>query len=791
MAEPRDPNERTYYSADHNERPFSSQRPRPNAEQKDAASSSSTNPPNPKQLSPNELLNQETSPVSHPAEGVTDQIGHGFKTEVAAIGSVAGISTIQRVFWGSSKRKGVSIATSLLLMGLSVFGIVTVAEGPFQLIQLAHVLEQPLALNQKNDAQSASRLMKYVGANDAGETRVGILGRQYLRKTLSELDSIGINFKTDPGTGALQGASIDTTKLSETFPELKGMTAEEQRTWLAEKFHLSSDQIIGEGGNFSIDSTDFPFKASIALKNDALSFLGDGVIETALKQRLLAQYLDVPSLFHPIQRAKAATNRKIATLAEEKAAAEEEDQSLAAPEEAQADTAVAEVNTESEDYGNPLSKVLLVDGTACFVRGIAAKIETIDRFRVLIPAAIMATRLIAVGSQVQSGQDISNHQLAGIEATLTNSKGQTVWGAQALQAEEGISNPSAPDLSPSMAQAFNPQTATTITDWVDNALGGTVAADALCSKPGQLAQAAAGLVLVGTEIMADVESAGSLTPALVAQWATQIGAGFAVSAVGMHYVAKFVLNKTTAATLAKDAFSGPSGGNLLAYGARAAAGIGSVASGGIPLANSTSTQFADAQAAASQQQFQSESLFARIFNLNDYRSLFGRLADSISPSIMTNISRLSIGLANITNSVPHVFSDMFPKVYAQASPYNWNFPAYGIPPQLMNNPTYANPYANAAAETNLLNNKAIGPALINEASVCFGDTITNTSGYWDVIPNQSVDTASQQYLNEDCSNITNQNWARTIMFVHDTMTMKSMACYMGSTSSCSDLGMTG
>ena len=101
-----------------------------------------------------------------------------------------------------------------------------------------------------------------------------------------------------------------------------------------------------------------------------------------------------------------------------------------------------------------------------------------------------------------------------------------------------------------------------------------------CSKIGMAAQVLITLVLSAASAFGEVISGGTLTPAIVAIWAAKEGVRFAVSAVAMHFAQQFILNKTTLAKLAKDAFSGPVGGDLLAYGARTAANIGATSSGG-------------------------------------------------------------------------------------------------------------------------------------------------------------------------------------------------------------------
>ncbi|MGC1177054.1 MAG: hypothetical protein WA843_03190, partial [Candidatus Saccharimonadales bacterium] len=636
-------------------------------------------------------------------------------------------------------------------------------------------------------ANRSSSLLRSAGAKNIGETRVVILQRKYLRGVLEDLANIGIEFQTN-SLGGLRSTTIDTEKLAEKYPELKGMSPDEQRSWVADEFDdISADQISFRGGKFFIEGAGMPFKSIELLKSNSLSLLGDGLVSSALKDRVLAQYLDIPSLFSPLKR--AAASRLHGALNDNELQAEEEQRvaSLTQPVEAQGEAARSNIEDESNKYNSPVMKTLLFTGGACFVRSVAGDVTTINRDRIVLPAVIRVVDLVAIAGRIRSGQNVSLEQVGTVEKGLVNSTGGTVWQGKALQATEGLPSPSGPDLSEDYKQAFSSKTtAGTIKGWADKSLGGSFTAGAACSKAGQFLQIAVTLVGSAASAFAEVGSGAALTPGIVALWAEKESESFAVSAVAMHFIQQFVLNKTTAAGLAKDAFSGPEGGDLLAYGAREAANISAAASGGVALGSQDSALLDKQQQIADQQQFRSESLFARMFDVNDYRSLTGRLADMASPSLSQNVASLAHGFINIGSLFPRVFSTFIPKTQADTT-YDWGFPKIGIPSKVLNNPDLQNSAENSNAVATLLDGSS-GQDYTNRAKACFGVDINKDSGVWDVVLAGPINPTDDSYINADCDNLGDENWQRIILFDFDTLQMKTIACWQGDDQSCQDIG---
>ncbi len=738
--------------------------------------------------------------------------GGGLYNSSATGGGPGGVKYF---FWGTSSRRRRTIFGSIgsFLIGGGIFGA-TILSGPGQLIQLSQILQRNFTNSENTSSTRSNNLLRYAGANDVGETRVGLLGRQYLRTTFDDLSDIGIELQTNANSG-LRSATIDPDKLAANYPELNGMSPQEQADYLTDQLKLSPGDVtvLPDGKTLSVDASDFPLKSVSALKGNLLGLLGDGTIATALKNRLLGDYLGLPSLFHPLSRALESKYNQLLNEAQRQSAVEDEEAAQAAPTEAEAEPAVEAV--DGSGFNGGLAGALTATGGACFVYSTAKDVETIDHYRIVLPAVIAAANLIAVGEQVKSGQDLSASQAGAVEESLTDSQGQNVWQGQALQATEGNASPSGPDISGQYKQAFSGQgTPEAISKGADDVIHditlGTLGASFVCSAAGTVIQIAITLSAGAIGAISDAVSGGALTPvdsaALVAFFGAKEAANVGESAISLHFLQNFVVGKTTDATLAKDAFSGPAGGDLLAYGARAAAGIGSIAEGGVKLAGSATAALTYQQQQQDERQFRSEGFFARMFDIDDSRSLLGKLADSINPSFIHNVASATSGIVNIGSGLLSNLSSIFlPKSQAASAPYDWGSPEYGIPASVLNNPAMADPYANADDVAQVLDTSGClntdgttnsSCPYISRAMTCFGVNIVNaaspgsTTPIWDVMPGSIVDTSSSNYANASpsCDDLSDPNWPRIMLFVFDTRTMQAIACYQGDDTSCSDVG---
>lgn len=678
-------------------------------------------------------------------------------------------------------------ASSLFAM---VFGFLSISSGPLQLIHLDEILKKEFSGTNDISSIRLNSLYRYYKTGNVGETRVGLLGSKVVGNSLDQLSKIGIEFQRD-SLDHIKSATIDTAKLSQRYPELKNMNDLERRAFLSDTFGLSEDHFvkIGAGSDvtgtkFAVNTRDFGIKATRALVKGSLFSLEDGSVVSGIRFRVLAKFFKLPSLFHPMDRASAAAEKKLTTKVERDKAEEERQKALEKP--AADDVAPAEDSIKSKINGENLAAgALLLTTGMCIVRSVADDVVAVNRGAIVVPSSIQAVDKTASGEQIKSGQGFTAAQPGGIVDGFTDSNGKTIWNGQALQALAG-SPQTGTDLPFEYKQAFsNDTTAQHIKDAIGSVkIGGVDISGAACSTPGLIIQGIAGLALAAGSILAAIPSGGASIAAEVAK----AGAGAAATAGAIYLLQQEGANLLSDKAILPTVFGGPLGGNLLAYGAREGGNIGCRSAGCIPLDNTTATMLDKQQQQEDQQKFRSESFFARTFNPTDYRSLSGRLADSLSPSIPQNVASLSSDFLSIGSSLPHLLGSIFtPSALADAQPYHWGFAKDGIPPVIANDPNLQDPYANADFMAGILDSNA-GQGYIDRAKSCFGSTVSKGPDGWDATPVEAVNPNSEDYINAHCGDISDYNWRRMILFVFDTGNMKSVACFNGDDQACQDLG---
>jgi len=719
----------------------------------------------------------------------------------ASATGVAGLTAkgVKNVFFGSKRRKqatiGGGVGATIVGGAITLFGIFA---GPAQLIQLSHVLQSNFSNSQNVTSNRANKLFRYATASDPYESRVGLLGRQFLGPAIQNLKDIGVEFDLNPASG-LNKVTIDTKLLGEKYADLGELSPDDRAQWLDNALPSAAGRFEYQGdGVYTVDNSSSSLSLDSLLANDSLSLLGDGKIITGINGRVLSDYLNVSSLFHPLSRAAEAGLKKATTLAQKKKAVEGEEQTAdgGVEDNPAAVSAANDAKEDDDSFNDPIEKGLLVSATACFMRNVSSSINTLNKYRIALPAVVEAMRFISIGEQIESGQDISASQVNDTESSLGN-----VFQGEALQATEGLSGSSyrgTNDLPDDYKQAFTGSgLASTIKSWANGALGGSVPASAICSTPGQYAQ-----ILVGLGISASDIFDGGASSAIV--FTVNQSESFIQSALVMRLLHQVILNKTTDGKLAKTAFSGPLGGNLLAYGARYAADLGGAAQGLIPESNSDAKTTAYVEEQQNQKQFDSESVFARVFNINDGRTILGHLADSFTPSVSQGLASVVDDFSNIGSVLFSNLGSIFTHKTSAVTAYNWGFPEVGIPNSMLNNPQLANPYSNADDVADILNSSSsecvnsdgstnTSCPIITKANTCFGDDIEKdpsdpTGKVWDVVKDQVVDMTSDAYQNADCGNTSDMTWQRVVMFVVDTRTMQGIACFEGDDQSCQEIG---
>lgn len=758
-----------------------------------------------------------------------------------------------------NRRNGIigGVLAGIIGGGLFFGGIAT---GPFQLVNLAHILNHSFSKVQSDSSDRTNHLFRYAKAlneRNVGYTRVGILGAKVMGGVIEDLSKVGITIETNKANRPT-AINFDRSKLEKQFPETKNMkTTDEYKNFIADKLGVPAselNELKGRPGSLSLDVSKYKFSATKSLiKNGQIGLVGDGKITAGLKARVIGKFFGLGSLFHPFSRAlsqklndriNAAAEKKQSKSEAEKQFTQEQTDAKTGSVDSKGATAAKAMEDDVKGQKSLRTKAIPIIGVvvaaACIAHQAAQEIPKIDYYRVVAPTEIEAASVISMGSQAMSGSGgITADQVGAKINSFTDKNGDTIWQSAGINALEGNTLATTNngmyrnDLPSDYKQAYGDHMVSTTIDRVatiilDSMTGPFAALNivgihpgaTLCNEVVQWGLAAAGTVAQG---VADFFSGGT---AQVAVTAAETAESLAVQTLVIGNVIKMAenwfINSNTAGKLAEDAFSGPLGGNLLAYGSRAAANVAAIGSGGVNLANNSSTimSVADLQ---SEREFRNESLYAKVFDTSDYRSLVNRVAFNLSPGFSSTsnmLSSLSSSILGLGSSLSKVFGSLIPGVRADSSTaswsgnYDWGFPQYGIPQSLLNDPELADPYENANDVGQYLSNACsqsgqIGPdygscasgsygGLQSRMLTCFGNKLSydssTTGGTWDVVPasNTEVNPNSDDYRNDNCGDTSDTTWKRIIMWVNDTSTMKAIACFSGEDDqSCSDLGMGG
>lgn len=714
------------------------------------------------------------------AEAAAGAMRSGLYNANPALGVAAKIKGALRV---NNKRRTLIGGGVASLIGGGVIFVLMIASGPGQLIHLSKILQKPGFGTEKSVAKRTNGLFRYASSGgDIGETRVGHYGSRVFAKTITQLADIGVEFQRNPRTGNPKSMTIDDDKLSRKYPELRSMSLDEKRAFLSSKFGVPPDKLVRVNGKFAVNTRDIGIKATRALTANSLTLLEDGKTITAINFRAMEKFFNIPSLFHPFKRAVAKQENKAATKAERKV--RERERMQAREPQPSSRFAAARSNLRGKIDGNrgKLSGALLITAGVCIIRDIADDVPVVNRGAVAVPAAIGSVDKIAGGSQIQSNEDVSLQQAGDTVASFTDANGKTIWDGKALQL---LANPNKPatgeDIDAGYQQAF--AVATTAQN-IKKTVGGGTVGGLVCSPVGQVIQVAGSLALLASGPFTGTASWGV--------FAAKTSASMAATAGIIHLLQTQFTNLLSSDKVIPELLSGPQGGNLMAFGAREASSIAARSSGGVALSNTESARLEQEQLAIEEKEFRSKNLFARVFDKNDYRSLSSSVARSVSPDASENITKVASSITNLGSIFSSTFSTLLPKAKA-AEQYNWGFPSYGIPQEILDDPAYEDPYDNAGRIAELLNGSS-GQGYIDRAKKCFGVNISKGTDGWQVIAESDVNPNEQEYLDANCNDLSDDNWKRMILFVFDSRTMDAIACYeggVGSNQSCSDLGLNG
>lgn len=705
-------------------------------------------------------------------DSVADQVGKGYSGDTSG----GGKTKVRGRFSRRQKTIGGGIIGLLVGGGIGVFSIL---QGPLQLVHLSQILGKGMLPSVNSSNKRIPHLYKYMGIRNAAEAKLSLVGRQVYRSTVSRLAARGIHV-----TSTATGFAKYTVDIPKAYPQFAELTGTNQRLALAREIGIDPAKIQHTGGVGSntgfleIDGSQLNTSEYRAVTRLASDIPDAGKVSTAVRGRLFKQAHKVPTIFHPFRRLENAVDRRLETSLrawkQKQAETTAESRKSIIPEKAR--VAKAKV----QEFANTKAGKLVNGGTividiACGVYHIADAIPLVNWGYVVVPSMVEALETTGGGNQAMKGQDVNLSQVGAKLSSFTDENGRSIWESKPLNALANNSGGQGEDLDNGLRQAFSPRTTEDmLKDYLGGVIGGAVstAGDVICSEPFLLLNSAVGLTLT-------VGSGGTWTAGKVISAGSQ---AVIMSAILGH------LANTAVDHFTEDpvkAFSGPVGGSLLAYGARAANNSLARMGGGVELDSSEERMVWEEINREETEEFGQKSFFARMFDVSDYRSLASTVAVSVDLEPGNAFSSIITSLSNIPKLVSNLFSGLTPKLQAQEEPYDWGFPLYGMPNAILDSPRYEDPFGNANQVTPLFEKGQY----IDKARKCFGVNITKGSNGWDAVFVENVNPAEGSYSGAGCDNLSDESWKRVMLFVYDTQLMSSLACYEGvDESQCSQLG---
>ncbi|HET9722014.1 MAG TPA: hypothetical protein VFP32_03225, partial [Candidatus Saccharimonadales bacterium] len=754
-----------------------------------------------------------------------------------------------------TRRRGI-FGGGIVAIVVSILLLLTNLQGPFGFLHFAQLLEKfhfsTLQNEQDNRFMKVSRYVRYASKGEVEKARLSFLGNKFANRFETKLNAGGLSSAYTDKFGLFDGYVID--RNNENF---KGKTDDQIKQIIKDTYGVDAVEgstITGHGnaikGELVVKASDLGYAKTFKLNYQVLRQAGYNKLSAAIGARLFCQ--KAGCTWHPLKKLgignASDVKRKLEdwTRKNNEAISEGQEAVTLEPDPNSPDPdnndpqktteagnkqetgdSIKGVSGEAQsvksgektigDFKGSLVKGIGGGGAAavgvlCTIKAINDKSGEIKEAQVVLPLIRLAIELMAVGGQIESGQDVDLNELKQLYTQMVGKDSQTgkitsYDEAQPIQHNLGDTDNGVPPNS----------TLTTIDKGspFDSFLGKVPGLNTACSTAGQIGIGALSIGL-------DFTGIGAVIGQLLGGVATSLAASPLINQAADWLAGQAV----DVASLA-----GADYGNAADFGAALAANSQNLTSGGQALSSGQAVTLANLNNQWDREEFNQQSIAYRLFSPDDQRSAISKVIDSSSPSLTQNIAKMGSMFTNFGQmfaSVPKLFT---PAAHADTTPYDYGFPTYGFSEQDMDNPAIQNPYQNACYVvgcqgvptddgstqniTGFLTGTTDGSGQgdsgwITRAQDCFGVsiqpvTVQTDNGeqqQWDVTPGSSSlpnPYGNSQYENDhhcgdpapaDCTGNTSDacNWLRLRFFILDTETMNSMGCYAGDDQACSDVG---
>lgn len=744
-----------------------------------------------------------------------DRANEEFGTDV---GGPARGGFARRFFWSNNKRKAATVAGSSGIMAtvIAVVSFLGFSTGPLEFIHIAKILTGPFAVLGHVNAASDYRMGKLLyqiyktgdlAGFDAGDTRLGVVGKALKKPVLQGLEERGIT----PEYGTLKtfdGFTLDITNPKSPY---SGLSPEDAMVKLQEDFaggklkfsfvNAEKTKIFVSGEGFNGDAA--AIKATSAIIAETYDGWLSGKVASIINSHFMFKYTEA-STFHPLRKLQIQKTQQLVDLLKAwvndrnekiKNGAEPSNIETGAAKEQTTENGKTKVTEAAGESGpataesikaklqsiqGPLKAagaVATVVAIICLLQAIDHNIGAIRYVQVMLPMMREGMYAISVGNQIMTNQDVDIaevNQLASQFNTIDPVTHRTTSNWSNAATIESLSGGyGGTEIDPQIKDMFAGPPA-----WLKWTESGAVTA--LC---GETVQIVAGVASVAIGLFS-----GEIANTAI---------GLLAGAIAGPILVNFVSNLLAGATVDPSTLSGAQWGNVIAYGSRLAGNAQALQYGGVALSNQQVAELNQSNEAQSQSEFHSQSLADRIFNPYDYRSVVGSTIDQVNVSggvqgVMATITNLPALFGTLLKTPLSLFGAV---THAANTPYQYPFPEFGFSQADLTNPAVDDPVANAKIVGNLLdhNNTNGEPDYIQAGLNCWGVSIAKGADGWDAIPSTEEPSNpgfkqdrtrgvnaydAGTYKQGDCIKNNDLNWLRFRMWIYDTRLANGYACYM-------------
>lgn len=687
-----------------------------------------------------------------------------------------------------TKRNGLITAFGGTIVG-GIFAVTSFLSGPAQIVQFGQLLDQFHFFNNEQSTDSRLGRMLEWGRtrSEPSKRNIGFLGEQLSTRYIARLQADGITMSFDNGDGTknrrVQSLVIDTDT-----PKGKAAADEFARRGLQTR---SVDLGNGRTG-LSVDLRGTNARTRRSSINTAVDSQGKNGISSAISKRLLKARAGVD--FHPLKN--LARDRQESFVDWRKRIQQErseritdgtdttEGRRLTGNETTDADGNPITENTDVADVSNSqldeladastpdlrkgLATKLLGGGAAlvgalCVIRDVGDSIPEYQQANVILPMIRMGMEVVTTSSQVMSGQGVTLDELGAVSEFLYDEETQTSWSsARGMQLELG-QDPTGPDI-PTEAKLQDGKAG-----WLFSSVDKIPGLGTACGVSNTIKK----IPIIGSAVSIVENVQGAIID----------------GALGIFGTSTQRIMDAIVGFFAGDAINsfaqGADFGNLANLGARLSANESAIAMGGTVLTDAEVVELKQERDQEQDYRFRQKPLYARLFDSQDTHSLVSRVLLQ-NPSVnsrselLKSVATIPRMFGSVAKSTLSIFS---PRALA-ASNFDesgfYGFEKYGFSVANLESDLTADPYENAdIVEANW--------PKYTKYQACFGTTINQETGALSVGESKHYDDIES---NADCAD-TSEDMQRYKMYLLDTYTARSMACYESiDEQACKELGVT-